>query len=289
VSPPAARPSVLVAGHVTLDAYGDAFAPGGSAYYAARTYLALGAGVRVATAAAQDFPAGALAAAEVDVAPAAHTTTFENAHAPGGRGQRVTAVAPALLPRRLPAAWLECDLLHLAPVIGEVALDAWLGVARARFVGLGVQGWVRAVLPGGTVAQPPWRFAPSELAGVDAACVGEDDLLGQGGDLVERLAAAVPIVAFTRGARGCELLVRGRSAHVGTFPTREVDSTGAGDAFSAGFFLALSGGADPITAARLGAAAASVVIEGRAGDALDRIADVAAVRASAVPVIRPFA
>jgi 1D-myo-inositol 3-kinase len=289
VNPPAARPSVLVAGHVTLDAFGDAFAPGGSAYYAARTYLALGAGVRVATAAASDFPTGALGGAEVDVAPALRTTTFENAHAPGGREQRVAAVAPALLPLRLPAAWLECDLLHLAPVIGEIALVVWLRAARARFVGLGAQGWVRAVLPGGAVAQRPWRFAPSELAFVDAVCVGEDDLLGQGDDLVERLAAAVPIVAFTRGARGCELLVRGRTAHVGTFATREVDPTGAGDAFSAGFFLALSGGADPITAARLGAAAASVVVEARAGDALDRVADSAAARARAVPVLRPFA
>lgn len=283
-----AAPRVLVAGHVTLDAYPGGLAPGGSAYYAGRTYLALGAAVRVATAAGPDFPRAALDGAEVDVAPSPVTTTFENAHGPAGREQRVSAVAPALDAARLPSAWLACDLLHLAPVVGEVALGSWLAASRARFVGIGVQGWVRAVLRGGEVAQPAWRFSPEDLAGVEAACVGEDDLVGQGGDLVARLARAVPVVAFTRGASGCELFAGGRTAHVGTYPAREVDPTGAGDAFSAGFFLALAGGADPVEAARLGAAAASVVVEGRAGAALDRVAREASQRVSAVPVLRPL-
>jgi 1D-myo-inositol 3-kinase len=284
VRPAAARPAVLVAGHVTLDAYGDAFAPGGSAYYAARTYLGLGAEVRVATAASDDFPPGALEGAEVHLARAARTTTFENAPAAGGgRTQRVSSVAQRLEPAPLPTAWLAPDLLHLAPVVAEVPLAAWVRAARARFVGIGVQGWVRAVSPDGTVEQPRWEPTAAELAGVDAACVGEDDLRGQGGDLVERLAAAIPVVAFTQGERGCELFVRGQRAHVGTFPTREVDPTGAGDAFAAGFFLALARGAGPLDAARLGSAAASLVVEARAGDALGRVGAEAAVRANAIP------
>src|SRR6185369_9572413 len=134
-----AAPRVLVAGHVTLDAYPGGLAPGGSAYYAGRTYLALGAAVRVATAAGPDFPRAALDGAEVDLAPSPVTTTFENAHGPAGREQRVSSIAPALDPARLAAAWLACDLLHLAPVVAEIALGPWLAASRARFVGLGVQ------------------------------------------------------------------------------------------------------------------------------------------------------
>jgi 1D-myo-inositol 3-kinase len=276
--------SVLLAGHVTLDRTAVGVIPGGSAYYAARAYLGLGARVRVCTAAGSDFPLGALAGALVDVAPAERTTRFANTYAPDGeRAQLVEAVAPPLTPERLPAEWRSPGLLHLAPVLAEVDLQAWRRAARARFCGVGVQGWVRAVAPGGAVVQPRWEVSAQDLCGVDAACVSEEDLCGQG-DLLDRLAAAVPVVALTKGASGCEILARGRRARVGTFPTREVDPTGAGDVFAAAFFLALARGADPVAAAREGAAAASIVVEGLGGEALARIAEARA-RVARVPVL----
>ncbi len=266
-------PCVLVCGHVTLDRYGDALLPGGSAYYSGQTYRALGARVRVATAAGPDFPRQALAGLEVELAPAPCTTSFENRYdADGRRSHSVSAIAPRLDPARLAPAWRTVDLLHLAPVIAEVELRAWLGAVTARLVGLGVQGCVRAVLPGGEVAQPRWEFDPADLAGVSAACLGEDDLEGQG-DLLDRLVAAVPIVALTRSDRGCDVIVRGRTRRLGVYPTREVDPTGAGDVFAAGFLLGLARGEAPLEAARLGAAAASVVVEGRAGEALGRVGE----------------
>ena len=274
---------ILVAGNVTLDRYGPAFVPGGPAYYTTRTHLGLGAAVRVATSAAADFPRDALRGAEVDVAPSAHTTTFTNSYGPGGaRSQRVDAAAPPVDPGRVPPGWRAPDVLHLAPVLGELDLRAWLEATRARVVGLCVQGCVRALAPGGEVTQPRWDVNGATLRGVHAACVGEDDLRGQG-DLLDRLAAAIPVVAFTQGARGCELLVRGRARRVGVFPAREVEPTGAGDVFAAALFQGLAEGLDPVESARLGAAAASIVIEARAGEALGRIGEARA-RAAAVPV-----
>jgi 1D-myo-inositol 3-kinase len=286
VTPPAGTPvTALVVGHVTLDVGPGGAAPGGSAYYAARTLAALGARARVLTAAGSDFPAAeALAGVEAAVAPAPATTRFENAYDPDGRRtQRAVAFAPPLEPSALPAAWRDADALLLAPVLGEVDLRAWAGAVRARAVAVGVQGWVRAVGPGGAVLQPRWGFDPADLAGVGAAVVGEDDLRGQG-DLVARLAAAVPLVVLTRGARGCEVVVRGRTVRVGVHPAREVDPTGAGDAFAAALVLGLARGLPPVEAARLGAAAASVIVEGRAGEALDR-AGWAWARAENVPVL----
>jgi sugar/nucleoside kinase (ribokinase family) len=67
------------------------------------------------------------------------------------------------------------------------------------------------------------------------------------------------------------------------YPTRAVDPVGAGDVFSAGFFLALARGDSPADAARLGAAAASVVVEGRAGETLSRVGEAFA-RSARVPV-----
>jgi sugar/nucleoside kinase (ribokinase family) len=264
----------LACGHVTLDRVGDRLVPGGSVYYAANAYRGLGARARAFTAAGPDFPAGtALEGIDALLAPARETTRFVNVYLPGGRRtQRVEAVAPPLDPSTLPAAWRTADVLHVAPVIGEIRPRDLSRLVRARVVGLSVQGLVRAVGSDGAVEQPRWEFDRGDLAGVDAAVLGEDDLRGQG-DLVLRLAAAVPIVVLTHGAGGCEVLVRGRTHRVGVHPAREVDPTGAGDVFAAGFLLGLARGMAPREAARLGAGAASVIVEAPAGEALGRVGE----------------
>lgn len=271
---------VLVAGNVTLDRYGDAWLPGGSAYYAAHAWRALGASVRVVTAAGPDFPHAALAGAEVRVVGDALTTRFVNEHhADGARTQRVAARAGRLSPQSLAGGWSDCDVLHLAPVLAELDLDAWTRAVRSRFVGVGVQGWVREVAAGGEVVQPAWRPDPALLSTrVSAACLGEDDLLGQAG-LLELLRGSVPVVALTHGERGAEVTADGGTSGVGVFRTSAVDPVGAGDVFSAGFFFGLALGEAPLEAARLGAAAASIVIEARAGEALDRVGEAFARRA----------
>jgi 1D-myo-inositol 3-kinase len=277
-------PTVVVCGHVTRDHLASGICAGGSAYYAARALAGLGARPRIFTAAGADFPRDALAGIEADVAPAAATTSFVNTYAAdGARTQRVLAAAPPLDPARLPAAWRSPDVLLLAPVLGEVDVPAFVSATSARLVGLCVQGLVREVAPDGTVHPRPVPLDGAGLALAGAAVVGEDEARGSPG-LVARLAAAVPVVAFTQGARGCEVIVRGRARRVGVHPTHEVDPTGAGDVFAAAFFLGLARGEDPVEAARLGAAAASVAVEGRAGESLGRIGEAFA-RAARVPIL----
>ncbi len=279
----AQAPLALVCGQVTLDRAPEGLRPGGSVTYAGLAWRALGARVRVLTAAGPDFPAEALGGLEVLRVPSPRTTIFENRHAAdGSRTQRVEAAAVRLDPAQLPPAWREADVLHLAPVLGELDVAAFRVAVRARLVGLGMQGLVRVVGPGGAVTQPPLPLDPAALRGIDVAFLGDDDLVGQG-DLVARITPVVPLVVLTHGARGCEVLQGGRSRWVGIHPAREVDPTGAGDAFAAGFLLALSRGASPPEAARLGAAAGSIAVEGRGIEALARVAE-APERATRVPV-----
>jgi sugar/nucleoside kinase (ribokinase family) len=273
--------TVLVCGHVTLDRVGGALVPGGTAYYAARALAAMGARPLVFTAAGPDFPASALDGIDAEIAPAARTTAFENAYGPDGRVQRVLAAAPPLDVSRLPGSWRGADALLVAPVLGECSPAAVAAAARARVVGACVQGLVREVAADGAVV--PRALDPgTALAGVGVAFVGEDEVRGQE-DLAGRLAATVPLVAFTLGARGCELRASGRAWRIGVHPAREVDPTGAGDVFAAAFLFALARGDDPPGAARLGAAAASIVVEGRGGEALARAGEAFA-RAARVPV-----
>jgi bifunctional ADP-heptose synthase (sugar kinase/adenylyltransferase) len=271
----------LLVGHVTLDRFGLDELPGGGAYYAGHVAHRLGASVRVLTAAGRDFPGEALAGLEGHVLAAARTLRFANAYgAEGTRRQRADAPGTPLAPSALPAGWSETDLIHLSPVLGEVDLAAWRAAVRARFVGVQAQGFVRRRDPDGAVTPARWEFTVSDLAGVGAVVVGQDDLV-PGDDLVERLAAAVPVVALTRGDDGCDLFVDGRAIRVGVFRTFQDDPTGAGDAFAAGLFFGLARGDGPLQAAQLGAAAGSIVVEGKAGAALPRAGE-AHLRAASV-------
>jgi sugar/nucleoside kinase (ribokinase family) len=276
----------LVVGDVTLDVGPGGLVPGGSAYYAAHALAALGAQARVLAAAGLDFPPEALRAAtpgaiEARIVAAPLTARFSNVHRGGRRAQRALAPAPPLAPSALPDAWREADLLLLAPVLGELAPGAFAQAVRAPKVGLCVQGLLRDVAPDGRVLPRPLA-AGGALAGVDVAFLGDDEAAAQP-DLADALHRVVPLVAWTHGPRGSELRTRDRTLRAGVHPAREVDPTGAGDVFAAAFLLALARGGALEDALRLGAAAASIVVEGVGGDALARIGE-AFERAAAVRV-----
>ncbi len=82
--------------------------------------------------------------------------------------------------------------------------------------------------------------------------------------LVERGAGCV---AVTRGAKGALVVTADEVVEVPAYDVEVVDTTGCGDAFSAGFLRGLSLGADLAGAARLGCATAAQVAQGLGTDA----------------------
>ncbi|MDL5205046.1 carbohydrate kinase family protein [Streptomyces sp. ALI-76-A] len=92
---------------------------------------------------------------------------------------------------------------------------------------------------------------------------GEDDLLAGAGKL---LGAGVGVVAVTRGADGALLVTEEGAEAVPAFAVDVVDTTGCGDAFSAGFLRGVSLGRTPREAAVLGCAAAALVAQGLGSD-----------------------
>jgi len=272
----------LSVGHTTLDRYEPDLLPGGSAWYGARVFAALGARSSLITAVGPDFDGhdAAFAGLDARVERGRATTLFTNTYGVDGRRvQLVETEAPAVavppaaaLPRRL-------DVAFLAPVFGEVDLAAWVPLARllSRCVGVGCQGWLKrrgapvAGRPGVFEVVPAdWPPAPEALAGVDVACLSEEDVRGRE-HLLDRITEVVPLVAFTLGKRGCVLLQGGAETHVPAFPAVEVDPTGAGDTFAAGLLFGLALGRAPADAARLGALCAATIVEARAGEGLVRL------------------
>jgi sugar/nucleoside kinase (ribokinase family) len=73
-------------------------------------------------------------------------------------------------------------------------------------------------------------------------------------------------VAVTQGAKGAIVVTEDETVEVPAYPIDVVDTTGCGDAFSAGFLRGLSLGRDLRGAARLGCATAAHVAQGLGTD-----------------------
>ena len=275
--------TALAVGHVTHDLVpgrvgAQGIRPGGSAWYAAGVWTGLGARARLCTAIGDDF---AVASALDDIAwcgvRGGTTTTFHNVYDGDARVQYARARAPKIEPDTLPAAWRRCDALFLAPVLAELDAAAWCATVDAATVGLGIQGWLKARGPvDGRIVRVLWPDRLGVLTGVDAVFASDEDL-----DLDDprarahwhRVCERARIGFLTRGPDGCDVYVSG-VRRVGVFPhAHVVDPTGAGDAFAAAALLALAAGTCSTDAARLGAAAASIVIEAPAGAAFSRLSE----------------
>ena len=108
-----------------------------------------------------------------------------------------------------------------------------------------------------------WLLPNEEQA---LALTGEGDPMAAGKALLDR---GVGAVALTAGARGSILVSPESSLTVPAFEVEVVDTTGCGDAYSAGFLRALSLGHDAERAATIGAATAAQVAQGLGTDAGD--------------------
>jgi sugar/nucleoside kinase (ribokinase family) len=94
------------------------------------------------------------------------------------------------------------------------------------------------------------------LTGASDLITGCRALLGDG----------VGCVAASRGAEGVEIVDDSGDRHVPAFEVEVVDTTGCGDAFSAGFLRGLALGRGRSEAAALGCAAAALVAQGLGSD-----------------------
>jgi sugar/nucleoside kinase (ribokinase family) len=107
---------------------------------------------------------------------------------------------------------------------------------------------------------------------VDHLLPNEDQVLGFTGeqDLVaganKLLDAGAGLVAVTRGAEGALLVTPEGAEKVPAFSIDVVDTTGCGDAFSAGFVRGTGLGRTPYESAVLGCAAAALVAQGLGSD-----------------------
>jgi sugar/nucleoside kinase (ribokinase family) len=148
------------------------------------------------------------------------------------------------------------------------------------------------VLAGGDPGLLEW-IAPA-LSHLDVLLPNDEQVLGfTGEDSLEAgcralIARGVGMVAATCGAEGA-IVVDGEDGptRVPAFDVDVVDTTGCGDAFSAGFVVGLGLGRSPQDAAVLGCAAAALVAGGLGSDHGDFDLDAADAFAAATPARTP--
>jgi len=260
-------PDFVAVGHLTLDRFGEATRPGGSALYAAVTAHRLGLSVGILTSHGDDFPLDVIPSKiEVVSVPAADTTRFEHRPDPGGRVSHVRAVAGPLTLDDVPDDWRSASLALLAPVVDEVdPMIATLFTDGA--VAAAAQGWLRQVEPDGLVVPRPWRLPERLLQSVQALFLSREDIRGQETEVVEWF-QRLPIGVLTADRDGALLFVNGERYEVRPRPAREVDPTGAGDVFAATFLIQYQREGDPWQAAAAAACAGALAVEGEAWSAV---------------------
>ncbi|MEY9988713.1 sugar/nucleoside kinase (ribokinase family) [Streptomyces sp. V4I8] len=161
----------------------------------------------------------------------------------------------------------EATHLHLGgpELIGVDTATRILSYAKEH----GVVTSVDLLAPG---ALGSFEQIESALPYVDHMLPNEDQVLGFTGeeDLVtgakKLLAAGAGLVAATRGGDGALLVTQDGTEKVPAFAIDVVDTTGCGDAFSAGFVRGTGLGRTPYAAAVLGSAAAALVAQGLGSD-----------------------
>jgi 1D-myo-inositol 3-kinase len=248
-------------GHVTADVMSDGSRrPGGSAFYSALQAARMGQRTLIVTRGApreiEELVEPYRDELELEILPAAQTTTLQSSGSGATRTQRVLAWAGAIGEE----VDLDTSILHLAPVARETPGHLQ---GRADFVGLTPQGLVRAWAgeAGDIFPAPPDAHRIPERC--DAVALSEHERASCA-DLISRARETGAIVAVTAGASATTILLPGGGAQAVEVPAVEDpgDDVGAGDVFAAAFFLALSEGRAPGRAAAFANAAAGVRMSG---------------------------
>jgi sugar/nucleoside kinase (ribokinase family) len=203
--------------------------------------------------------------ADLRLQPSAETTTFRNVSEDDAREQWLTAWAGEIDLSQLP----DSDILHIAPVAQEVAVDQLSAAGLTPLVCLTPQGLIRRW--DGVdrrVGLEARSFAPAVLSLVDVVVVSELEApyLGQ---LLAGVAGHGGLSVVTRGRRGCEVLTRDGWSEFAAEPASPVvDATGAGDCFAAALAVEMFLGRPVPDAIRLASIAAALSVRGQGPSAI---------------------
>lgn len=250
-------------------------APGGAAYYATMAHLHLGLRTLVVTKVApadEHLLLGEMRAhgAEIVNLPTATSTVFRNIDAPerpGGRLQRVEAVAEPIRPGDIPDA--AARIWQLGPLIDrDMEPEITAALDGHGLVAIDVQGLTREVESGEVRPRRPEHGA-AYLEGVQVLKADEDEILTFAGESDVRAAAesvrraGVREVLITKADRGSTIFASTGAIPIEAVPPRaSLDATGCGDTYLAAYLARRIETDDLCECGEFASAVAGLKIEG---------------------------
>ena len=251
----------LCIGHCCHDKLGDDNILGGCASYASLVAHQLGLKVGILTSVGDDFEFFKVfedQGIELLNKQAAKTTVFENIYHNHQRTQYIHAVAEKIYANDVPQEWLKVPVVH----IGLIADEADKSVLKAfpnAIIGVTIQGWLRQWDDKGRVL--PKAMDWSLLADADVVIMSDADIEGFE-ELLPLMASYAKVLVLTKGADGADVIFNNQKLHYPAFPVKEVDSTGAGDVFTAAFLAKYAETKDIALSTGFAHSAASFIVEG---------------------------
>jgi 1D-myo-inositol 3-kinase len=220
---------------------------GGATAHASAVLAPLGADFRVVAKVGEDFRYRDSVARPPLVVKGAPTTAFVDDYRGADRIGRVVAAAPPIHPADLGDA--PCRIGMACGIAGEIVPDTLARLRELSEIAVAdAQALVRRLDPDGRVhLAPPEPSLRAQIDRLDWLKLSRSETAALDPSTLKRCGALV-----TDGERGSILLWNGRETRVPAFPASEVDPTGAGDCYLAGFVWGLLRGWQPERAALFG-------------------------------------
>lgn len=268
--------TLAVLGNLTIDEVvrngKSRVAPGGSALYVSATAAFLGMGVEVVSQVGRDYPAENLEwlrkrgiQIERVRRSSEETCRFRLTYRNGSRSLQLIRGGSPLGPAQARGSW---GSVHLGPVFREVPPSMVLAARKmAGFLSMDLQGFLRErTTTGGVVLQPAKLAKVFPILDFVKATAEEALVQTSRSDVlsaVKRILETGPKrLVVTMGRRGAVLAENSGEAYsVPAYPERQaVDPTGAGDAMLGGWLATFRSTKDPVWAASVGSALASMLV-----------------------------
>jgi sugar/nucleoside kinase (ribokinase family) len=241
---------------------------GGGAFHCARALRALQApAVIVTKCAEQDRPAlvPRLAALGLPVEwrPAERTAAFSMRYDGDRRLMTLETLGPVWTPDDV-REWVNralgrAEWVHVSGLArSDFPAETLAELARGRRVSLEGQALVRRAATGPLTLDA--EFDPAVLEHVSVLKLAEEELRALGREPQE---LGVREVLVTHGSRGAVVWAGGKLEEVPAQPVRDVDQTGAGDAFVAAYLVSRYAGLQPVAAARRATSLVASLLAGR--------------------------
>ncbi|MCB9112551.1 MAG: ribokinase [Anaerolineales bacterium] len=238
----------LLIGHVAVDLTPAGKQLGGTVSYSALTAKAMGLRVGIVTSAGEDAPLSLLDGIQIFNVPTEHSTVFENVKTEHGRKQTLHHRATSITFEHIPQIWRDASIVHLAPIAQEVD-PALAEKFPASWVGVTPQGWMRGWDEKGSVFAKAWENSEQVLGPAGGVVLSVEDI-NHDLEFVEWVAHHTRLLCLTEGEQGAVLHWNSDRRRFRPPMVEEVDATGAGDIFAAGFFARFRETRDPWEAAR---------------------------------------